>query len=220
VNPDTLQPQIDEAATHKALYETFRYSGLFTPDGSWDSAVYKDENSETLSRNYMAAHLQLAFVYRRRGEIARAVAETERAARMFPHLVEVQIPLGIFYLDLGDTLKAAELFARLASNYPNNPEVRYYHGATRLARGDLATALREFDAAIQLDPDYNLAYYAAYSSLMERGEREHALSYIERWVASHPGDADAGRLLDAQRRALGQAPPNPVLPPPSRPELP
>src|SRR5262249_35734864 len=60
VNRDSLQGGIDVEKTHKALYETFKYRGLFKADGSWDSTVYKDENASTLTRNYAAAHLQLA----------------------------------------------------------------------------------------------------------------------------------------------------------------
>jgi Flp pilus assembly protein TadD len=215
VNRDSLHSGVDVAATEKAIYETFRYRGLFTADGAWDSTVYKDENASTLSRNYAAAHLQLAFHHRRNGDLPRAITEMERVARMFPDYVEVQIPLAGFYLDQGDTAKALALYARLAATNPNDAEARYYHGVSRLYRGELDAGVRELEAAIRLDPNLSAAYLAAYTSLWEAGRREAALAFLERWVSTHPGDQQARELLETQRRVMGLpgAPATPGAPP-------
>jgi hypothetical protein len=220
VNSDSLQSTIDEEKTRTALYKTFKYRGLFTADGSWDSTVYKDENASTLTRNYAAAHLQLAITYRRRRELPQAIAEMERITRMFPDYVEVQVPLGGFYLEHGDTTKALELFRRLARIDPGYPEARYYYGVTLLYEGQLDAGLKELDAAIQLDPNYNLAYYAAYSLLWERGQRERALAYLERWLDSHPNDTGARQLLERGRGRAGGGPVPAPPPPPPLPGLP
>jgi hypothetical protein len=218
VNRDSLQGQIDEPVTRDALYHTFKYRGLFKADGSWDSTVYKDENASTLTRNYAAAHLQLAMTYRKERRIDDAIGEMERVARMFPDYIEVQIPLGGFYLDKGDTAKATELFQRLAVMAPSNPEARYYYGVLLVGRGELESGVKELDAAIQLDPDYNLAYYAAYSLLWEHGLYERSLGYLERWLQLHPSDSGARQLLDQGRGHSGNAPKPP--PPPRVPGLP
>ena len=218
VNRDSLQGAFDLEKTRRALYETFRYRGLFKADGSWDSTVYKDENASTLTRNYANAHLELAFTYHRQHRLDDAIAEMERVARMFPDYVEVQIPLGGFYLDKGDTLKALELFRKLTTMRPDYPQARYYYGVTLAARGDLVNGMRELDAAIRLEPDYGLAYSAAYSVLWERGERPRALDYIERWLRLHPDDPQARALLDRGRGLSSLAPKPP--PPPRVPGLP
>jgi len=213
VNRDSLQDPVDEPATRKALYETFRYRGLFNQDGSWDTRVYKDENASTLSRNYAAAHLQLAFWYRRRGEMSRSIAELERVSRMFPDYTEVAIPLGGSYMDMGDTAKAHQLFERLARFNPGNAEVRYYHGVTLLAMNRFPEGIAEFDAAIGLDPNFNMPYYAAYLALWEKGERERSLTYLQRWVDLHPDDGQAAALLNSRRGGD-------LTPPPAMPRMP
>jgi tetratricopeptide (TPR) repeat protein len=218
VNRDSLEGQVDEPATRNALYRTFKYRGLFKADGSWDSTVYKDENASTLTRNYAAAHLQLAVYYRKQRKLDDAIAEMERVSRMFPDYVEVQIPLGGFYLDKGDTAKALALFQRLSVSAPSNPEARYYHGVLLVGRGELEAGVKELDAAIQLDPDYNLAYYAAYSLLWEHGLYERSLGYLEKWLQLHPNDSGARALLDKGRGSPGNAPKPP--PPPRMPGLP
>jgi hypothetical protein len=203
VKTDSTKAGLDVPATRKALYEQFLYRGLFTADGAWDSTVYKDENSQTLSRNYAAAHLQLAMYYRRAGDLKSAIAEMERISRMFPDFPEIQVPLGSFYIDAGDTAKALALFSRLAQRAPDNPEVRYYHGAGLAMNGQLEPAMREFEAAISLDPDYGQPYYSAYYVLRTAGQRERAMQYLQRWVDGHPGDAQASTLLQAERAQLG-----------------
>jgi Flp pilus assembly protein TadD len=218
INPDTTGPEIDEAVTRKALYETFRYRGLFKPDGSWDDKVYKDENSETLSRNYAAAHINLAFLARRTGRLPLAIGEMERVQRMFPSFSDVLMPLGGFYMEAGDSARALALYEDLVRRDPGNAEAHYYLAVSLALKGEFDRAAQEFDAAIRFDPNLNVAYYSAYSLLWGAGRREQALRYLERWLDGHPEDAQARQLYDLQRRALGggaAAPPamvNPLTP--------
>ena len=216
VNPDTLHPDVNEALTRQNLYHRFKYRGLFLADGTWDTTVYKDENASTLSRNYAAAHLQLAFDARKRGDIDGAIAEMERVARMFPDYTEVLIPLGGFYMDKGDTAHAVALFQKLAARSPGNPEAHYYYGVTLIYQGHIDAAIREFDTCIQVDPGYNQAYYAAYYSLKQIGQRERAAGYLERWVNMHPTDTAARQLLETEQQEMhGGARPSPMPRPPS-----
>lgn len=206
VEPDSTRAGIDVEAVEKALYETFQYRGLFTADGAWDTKVYKDENASTLSRNYASAHLQLAYHYRRTGVMDKAIAEMERIQKMFPDYAAVQIPLGGFYMEMGDTARALALFSKLAESQPNDPDVHYYYGASLAYQGRTSEAMQQFEEAIALDPDFALAYYGAYTTLRETGQRERSLAYLERWLLRNPGDTQASQLLDAERRALGLAP--------------
>ena len=218
VNRDSLQGIIDVPATTKALYDTFKYRGLFFADGAWDTLVFKDENASTLSRNYMAAHIQLAYHYRGQGNLKNAIAEMERVSRMFPDFTEGLVPLGSFYMESGDTAKAIDLFRRLTASNPGNSEAWYYYGLTLGSQGRLDAALACFDKAILLDANYPQPFYAAYSALGQAGQTEKALGYLEQWLATHPQDAQTRNLLDSQRpsanatRPLPARPVAPVLP--------
>jgi Tfp pilus assembly protein PilF len=201
VNTDTLHDAIDEQVTRRSLYQLFKYRGLFAANGSWDSTVFKDENAATLSRNNAAAHLQLAFLYRRRHDMTKAIDEMERVARMFPDYTEVLVPLGSFYMEKGDTARALALFRRLTETDPGNPEAHYYYGVTEMYRGNMMAALREFDGAIRADPGYAMAYYAAYYALTQSGQRERAMSYLERLAQVRPDDPQVQQLFEERRRA-------------------
>jgi Tfp pilus assembly protein PilF len=220
VNPDTLGPKFDAEATRHALYDVFKYRGLFNLDGSWDTKVYKDENASTLSRNYAAAHLELAYYDRRAGQLAKAIGEMERVERMFPGFVDVQLPLGSFYVEAGDTAKAIQLFTRLAKVHPEDAEVRYYYGVSLLFQHRPEEGLKEFEAAIRIDPEYTYPYLAAYSVLWDGGQHERALQILEQWIARHPEDPQARALLEGRRREMGMNPGRTPAPPPTMPNLP
>lgn len=199
VKKDSVGAGLDVEATKKALYETFLYRGLFTKDGSWDPKVYKDENSETLSRNYAAAHLQLALHYRRNNDLPKAIAEMERITRMFPNFPEIQTALGLFYMEAGDTAKAMDFYHKLQQQFPGSPEARYYWGASLAIQGKLQESVKEFEAAVTLDPGYGQAYYGLYSGLRQLGDREGAMTVLQRWVANVPNDPQAAALLQAEQ---------------------
>ncbi|HET9327983.1 MAG TPA: DUF2723 domain-containing protein [Candidatus Eisenbacteria bacterium] len=212
VNGDTLQPDVDVALTRHNMYELFRYNGLFRKDGSWDSTVFKDENAATLSRNYAAAHMQLALVYEKAGDFPRAIAELERVERMFPGYVDVLVPLGRFYLQARDTLGAVRLFERLTARVPNSSEAHYYLGITLMFNQQRDRAMKALDRAIQLDPENFYAYLAAYSTLNDVGQREQALTYLERWLQRHPEDNETRQLVEGQRGGSSVPLPRPPLP--------
>jgi len=205
---DSLQAGFDEPATRKALYETYRYRGLLTPDGSWDPKVYKDENAQNLSRNYAYAHMQMALYYRRQRDFPKAVAEMERVQRMFPTWVEIQLPLGSIYLSMGDTAKAWSFYDGLAERVPGSPEAQYYHGASLAYRGRDEDALAAFRLSRALDPNYPNPYFDEFATLWDLGRPEEAIGVLQRWCDLHPDDQEAqARLQEARRRAGFSTPP-------------
>ncbi len=212
VNRDTLGPEVDVERTRRNMYDVFKYRGLFLQDGTWDSTVYKDENAATLSRNYAAAHMQLAVVYGKTGQYPLEIKELERVERMFPGYVDVLVPLGRFYLEARDTVGAVHLFERLVARVPGSSEAHYYLGITLMFDRAPDRALRELDQAIQLDRENFYAYVAAYTTLSEQGQRERALSYLERWLQLHPEDNETRQMVEGQHGGAAVPLPRPPLP--------
>ncbi len=217
VNRDTLEGAVDEPRTRENLYHRFKYRGLFNPDGSWDTSVYKDENAATLTRNYAAAHMQLAIYYRDHRQLDAAIAEMQRVGRMFPDYVEAMVPLGGLYMEKGDTANALKLFRTLVEKEPNSPDLRFYLAVTLSAGGDLAGAVRELDATIAIDPVYTRAYYLGYQLLARAGQRERAVEYLRRLLQVNPQDEQARALLQLEQPQTPRPAPPPGSPLPGLP---
>jgi len=128
---------------------------------------------------------------------------------MFPDYTDVLVWLSGFYMEKGDTAGATTLFRDLVQRQPGNPEVRYYYGVTLSFQRDLAGALREFDAAIGLDPGYARPYYGAYYTLGQAGQIERALGYLQRLVEVNPAEQQAQDILQTMgvRGSPAPAPP-------------
>ena len=195
VNRDTLQGPVDEEKTRYNLYQRFQYRGLFNTDGTWDTTVYKDENAITLSRNYAAAHLQLALDEHARGKLDEAIAEMQRVQHLFPDYPEAIVPLADFYVEKGEMGRALALFRELSRRAPDNPELHYRYGLALLLTNDLPGALRELDETIRLYPAFPRPYYLAYQALDQAGQHERALGYMRRLLEANPQDPQARRLL-------------------------
>ena len=192
VNPDT------RGRTHRRrrrpegdVRDRSSYRGLFLADGAWDSTVYKDENASTLSRNYAAAHLQLAFYYRRRGDMERAIAEMERVARMFPDFTDVHGPARqLLHRRRRHGEGAGALPAARRSSDPANAEaallLRHACSSTRASVDEAHARVRARDPGSI--PNYANAYLRARSTTLRRRGRSAnaALAYLERWVRAHP----------------------------------
>ncbi|MEP7027543.1 MAG: DUF2723 domain-containing protein [Candidatus Eisenbacteria bacterium] len=195
VHDDSVKVRIDTTAIRNNLYNVFRYRGLFAPDGTYLDKPYKDENAYRLSQNYAAAHMQLGFRYRLDGRRREAVAELERILRMYPTFPAVRPALGMFYLEVGDTAKGLAFFDESQKLTPNDPDLAYYHGVALGLVGQDDRALKRLNDAIDLSPDDGQSYFAVYSLCIESGRPQQAADVLKRWLARHPEDPTARRLL-------------------------
>ncbi len=212
----TSQNFLDEPTVRHRLYEDFVYRKLFTEDGTFIEAPYKDDNARRLTQNYMSGHVQLAYHYRRHGDMPGAVTELERAQRMFPDMTAVKGQLGIFYLEAGDTAKALDYLARAASE-SHTPDVLYYQGLALGFCGRTDEAVAALREAARLDPSDDQPFLAAFSLLNDAGRREEAKGVLEELLRAQPRHEEARRYLDAldttRRRSWTGAPVQGAAPP-------
>ena len=195
VHDDSVAVRIDTSAVRRNMYQVFHYRGLFTADGTYLDKPYKDENAYRLTQNYAAAHMQLGFRYRLDGRKQEAVAELERITRMYPTFPAVRPALGMFYLEVGDTAKGLLFFDQSEKIMPRDPDLAYYHGITLGLTGNVEGALKRLNQSIDLAPDDGQSYFAVYSLCMDNGRVAQAADVLKRWLARHPDDPQAQRLL-------------------------
>lgn len=106
-------------------------------------------------------------------------------------------------LDCADVTQAAALIKSVPVDGQRDGDtcVRLGHLAERA--GDLDRALREYERALSHEPASAPALRSIAALLVDRGEPDRAIAYLERLVASHPDDVDALVELGRQREASG-----------------
>ena len=78
---------------------------------------------------------------------------------------------------------------------PRDADLAYYHGISLGLTGHPDGALKRLNQAIDLAPDDGQSYFAVYSLCMDNGRVAQAADVLKRWLARHPDDPQAQRLL-------------------------
>ena len=181
-----------------------RIRGMLTPDGRLDPSVYRDDITYGFLQNGIAmAHFELGSQASRLGNTEEAIHEMLRAADYAP-----QLPF--FLLWAGRTMEGAGQKARAESLYKaaeeRNPQA--YEFPWRLGLLYLQTGRRDAGyAALRraatmpnatFDPTRDLTSY-----LVQNGDMPHAVEAVTNWLAMHPEDTTAAKILSALNATSG-----------------
>lgn len=112
-----------------------------------------------LKQNYAPAHFELAFVYEAQGRMDEAVKKMEAVVAYNPLDVGARFQLGMLYLrrnaqgDMGHAQVVLERAVELSPKYSN---ARWYLAFIYEAQGDIASAVREVEEVLELNPGNKL----------------------------------------------------------------
>jgi Tfp pilus assembly protein PilF len=99
------------------------------------------------------AFVRQALIYRRAGEVDKAIKLLEQALAAAPEHLDAQIQLGATYIDLGKASQARQVLNGAARSAPASPTVRRLLALAHLQSGDLISARREAEETVRLAPD-------------------------------------------------------------------
>jgi hypothetical protein len=191
-NPDAIVPPPDLANTE--------IGGATEPVDTvpayvYDDKVYKDVNTQRLITNYAAAHLRLCIYYLENGEFDKALRELEMAGMISPEYAGYRDLAVVAYGFAGDVATAESLANDYMVKEPGAQNVyiqlfRVYrkHGLSNKAEEILVRLVNAF-------PDFADGYSLLTSYYQEHGNPEAAMGVVRKWLALHPQDQAAARLL-------------------------
>jgi tetratricopeptide (TPR) repeat protein len=93
--------------------------------------------------------------------------------------------LGVDHRNFKLALDIADIGLR---NIPNSFRLIMQRGAVLGFNGQVTAALRDFEAAAQLDPQSDMPYYAMCMALMQKDQGPRALEILRQRLATHPDD--------------------------------
>jgi tetratricopeptide (TPR) repeat protein len=233
--PEPRKDLVNVDKTLSNLYHVYRYRGLLKPIGKgeltdapnltdtpkqigvgqidfstkyeYDTSVYKDINTRRLVTNYAAAHLRLCINYIEKRNYKNAVRELERANEIAPGYQGYRDLAVAAYGYAGQIAKAESLALDYMAREPRNANLymQLFNVYRRANRPD--DAERTLQRLITALPDNPDGYSLLASFYQDRGEPGKAADVVRKWLALHPNDHSAGRLLQTlEAQARGEGP--------------
>ena len=137
------------------------------------------------------ARLDLADLYRERGDLLLALEQLESARNTAPENVDVLVRLGTVLGLLGRSTEAEKELRRAQRLDAQRPDVHNQLGLVLFKRGLYRQAEVELQRAIELDDRNADAYFYRGEALNQLGRVDDALEMLERAVQFQPSNAKA-----------------------------
>jgi len=174
----------------------------------WDAAAAAYARAEALAPAAAEWPYLHALVLQRTARPAEAAVELRASLAAAPNYLPARLKLAEALLDAGGLDESARLFAAL-TDPACAPAVELGLGRIAAARGRHEDAIRHFERAIALYPEFGAAYYATALSYRALGRREDAKTALDRhaqygarWPAIPDPIADTVAALRADPAAL------------------
>lgn len=178
------------------------------------------ERARSIDPRSVGVRMRLARLYLQLRQPLRAIPVIAEANKLDPKNPEVLDLLGTAQLEAGYTDNASLTFSTLVRHYPESPLAHYRLALTRVAQNDNATAIKEFQRAIELRPKFIDAQAGLTAAYLRAGQMSEALAVARSAREQNPQDplgyvleadalARAGRVAEAVERyehALAIAP--------------
>jgi tetratricopeptide (TPR) repeat protein len=168
--------------------------------GGYDKAKAEYLKALELDPAFLPAAINVADLYRSRGQERDAEAVLREALRRDPGAAAAHYALGLSLARqrrLGEAVVELKEAARLA---PDSAQYAYVYGVALHSTGKPQDALQVLEAAHQQFPA-DLAIMQALATMeRDRGNREAALAYARQLVNAAPDDPEAQALLQEMER--------------------
>ncbi|GAB4316574.1 MAG: membrane protein [Candidatus Sumerlaeia bacterium] len=156
-NNVTLFTDAAEKTPPGAIIPRFNLAKALADAGRGEEAadVYRD--ILTIAPNHLPSHLNLSGLLIRAGQLDAAEQVLLHAQAVAPAHSFVLNGLGTIWFHRGDDARALEFFRAASEASPPNPQAFFNAGMACKRLGDISGALRWFEKAIDLAPDYAAA---------------------------------------------------------------
>jgi tetratricopeptide (TPR) repeat protein len=139
-----------------------------------------------LRPDYVFAHINLAVVQVRRGELEAGLAALEQTARRYPTWAEAPYWLGRILAEQKRHTESAAAHARAAAIEPNTLRYQHAAGLAHQLAGRVDASLPYLDTCNALQPDYQDVDFLRGFALQSAGRRDEAIASYRRYLATHP----------------------------------
>jgi tetratricopeptide (TPR) repeat protein len=173
----------------------------FMAEESFNKAKIEAKNAVQIQPKNGEAHLILAQLAWRDGDVREAFPHLQMAVEGDPNLVEARLRLGDLYVAAGDVKSASEQLEAVKKLAPDRADTHLLSGKVLLLQEDAKGAMAEFDAALAADPAFVDAITAKVGLLSSQGNLDGAMAVLDAGMGKTQG-ASLDALLDFRLKFL------------------
>jgi tetratricopeptide (TPR) repeat protein len=180
--------------------------------GMADKAIMDCDRAVGLDATNAEAFYNRGRAARKKGDLARAIADYSAAIRLSPRsskgFAKSYNNRGDAYAEVGDTDRAMADFEQAISLDPSYAKAHHNRGVIHSRRGDLDRAIADYSKALDLDPALERALVARGNVYLRKRDTERAIADYRAALRIDPTDTTARRGLE---RASADATPGAAI---------
>jgi tetratricopeptide (TPR) repeat protein len=160
-------------------------------------------NKETTT--LASAYNNRALAYSKKGDLSRAIADYDHAARLDPSNPTIHNNFGVAYNAQRDFDRAIAKYDKAISLNPNYADALSNRGDAYRMKGDYDRAISDLDNAIRLKPELAIFYTSRGLAYLKKGDRERASRDFKAALVrltGHPTDEWARKTADEKLARL------------------
>ncbi|HYV85317.1 MAG TPA: tetratricopeptide repeat protein [Patescibacteria group bacterium] len=163
--------------------------------GQTQQALDSVQQSLAKDKNNADAHNFLGLIYMSQSEYGKAAEQLREAVRLNPYFTDAHNQLGICYRETKDYDKAMKEFqiALNDKNFKTPEKVLLNLGNLYVEQGVMSEAVRSFERAVELNPNYIPGYLALGSTYQKMGKPEQAAAQLRKVMTLAPDTPEAAR---------------------------
>jgi len=177
------------------IVNQYQYDGILTKDWKRDGSVYLQDYVVHLIQNYSVAFMELSFAKHQAGENQAAIQYMLTAQEISPQLDPPRQLLGLYYMDAGDTARAEQHYLSILKERPNDFQAMYRLANVYERQGKYAQALEMIQPILADDPEARDLVVTSFTLAARAGMYERARQFLTDWLARHPQDDEAKKML-------------------------
>jgi len=161
--------------------------------------------SKTIQANSSKPNIQVAWNFFRLGLLKDAEEDANTCLQAKPKSADALHLLGAIALHQGKTKVAIELISKAIQIDAKNPECFSNLGLAYHERGLITEAIKQYQRAIVLAPNYENAHYNLHAALLDSENPKLAMDSLRKVLAINPRDVDAIFMLGLLTDYVGNA---------------
>lgn len=166
---------------------------------SWQQALAEWRAVQELNADHPSGRHALAALATSKGDSQAAERHLRLALSMDSRALPIRTDLASLLVGTGRLAEALALLEEGLTFAANDPTLHFQLGLGRAEQGDLEGAIREFEKATELDPDYPRGFLNLGIAYLKVVRADHARRALEEAVRRDPNSEDAQRALASSR---------------------